>query len=487
MRRFLAALFNFIAKSIAAVFAALFVIVTVLVLCLVNVDYTLLNAETYKRVLMQQAIYEQAPALIADQLGTLEAFIANPCKDNPLACRIDGAPPELQACLTQTLGEDAYLAVGTGRRAATEAELQLAQPCLDQFAGWPGGENPLPSTSPEALACVKQAVGDRAYDTLITDQRPPTDAEAREIAPCLEQDADNPGDTGAGGGQMEFMKNLTRDDWERLIRTLLPQDLMQSMTEEALEQVFAYSNGETDSASMSLVLLKERLASQTGRDVIELLVTAQPPCTEEELVQMNARVSGGEGEMVLCNPPKDRYSTLVSDMQNELAGLVAEMPDEAVLIKPATDKVAGTDAGPFDQDPLTVLRYIRLGFRFSPLLPLGILLLVTVFGVRSLKGWLRWWGIPMLIAGLISFGIGIAALIGLDWVWVNHVAVRIPPYLSSGMSEIGRDLLNSVVRELSKSLMLESGALSLVGLAAILASYFVRVKPKEAAPLQEST
>jgi len=383
------------------------------------------------------------------------------------------------------LGEDAYLAVGTGRRAATEAELQLAQPCLDQFAAWPGGENPLPSTSPEAQACAKQAVGDQAYDTLFTDQRPPTDAEAREIAPCLEQDAENPDGTRAGGGQMEFMKNLTRDDWERLIRTLLPPDLMQSMTEEALEQVFAYSNGETDSASMSLVLLKERLASPTGRDVIELLVTAQPPCTEEQLAQMNARVSGGEGEMVLCDPPKDRYATLVSDMQNELEGLVAEMPDEAVLIKPATEPVAATDAGPFDQDPLTALRTIRLGMRFSPLVPLGILLLVTVFGVRSRKGWLRWWGIPMLIAGLISFGIGIAALIGLDWVWVSYIAVRIPPYLSSGLAEIGRNLLSSVVRELSTSIMLESGALSLVGLAAILVSFFVHGKAKEVVALQD--
>ena len=485
MRRFLAALFNFIAKSIAALFAVLFVIVTVLVLCLINVDHTLLNAKTYKRVLMQEAIYERAPDLIADQLGTMETFLADPCGDNPLGCKIDGAPPELQACLTQTLGEDVYVAVGTGRRPASEAELQLAQPCLDQFAGWPGGENPLPSTSPEAQACAKQAVGVQAYDTLLAGQRPPTDAEARKIAPCLEQDAENPHGTGAGGGQMEFMKNLTRDDWERLIRTLLPADLMQSMTEEALEQVFAYSNGETDSARMSLVLLKERLASQTGRDVIELLVTAQPPCTEEELAQMNARVSGGEGEMVLCNPPEDRYASLVSDMQGELAGFVAEMPDEAVLIKPATNTVAATDAGPFDQDPLTVLRYARLGMRLSPLLPLGILLLVTVFGVRSRKGWLRWWGIPMLVAGLISFGIGIAALIGLDWVWVNHVAVRIPPYLSSGMAEIGRNLLSSVVRELSTSIMLESGALSLVGLAAILVSFFVHGKAKEVVALQD--
>jgi len=91
----LAALFNFIAKSIAAVFAALFVIVTVLVLCLVNVDYTLLNAETYKRVLMQQAIYEQAPALIADQLGTLEAFIANPCRTTRSPA---GSTAPLQSC-----------------------------------------------------------------------------------------------------------------------------------------------------------------------------------------------------------------------------------------------------------------------------------------------------------------------------------------------------------------------------------------------------
>src|SRR5574341_1979834 len=49
MRKVLAAIFNFVAKLIAAVFAILFVVVTILVLLLINVDRTMFNAETYKR------------------------------------------------------------------------------------------------------------------------------------------------------------------------------------------------------------------------------------------------------------------------------------------------------------------------------------------------------------------------------------------------------------------------------------------------------
>jgi hypothetical protein len=88
---------------------------------------------------------------------------------------------------------------------------------------------------------------------------------------------------------------------------------------------------------------------------------------------------------------------------------------------------------------------------------------------------------------LIACGLGIAALLGLNWVRANRTAGRIPPYLSPGMPELDRDLLHSVMRELSNSITLESGATSRIGLAAILVSYFGLAKPKEAAPPQERT
>ena len=62
------------------------VIVPVLVLLLVNIQYILLNAETYKYFLSENRVYEQLPALIAEQSASLEHFLAKPCLDAPLVC-----------------------------------------------------------------------------------------------------------------------------------------------------------------------------------------------------------------------------------------------------------------------------------------------------------------------------------------------------------------------------------------------------------------
>ena len=81
------------AQLLAGVFSVLFVVTAVLVMLLISVDRALLNADTYKRALAENGIYERMPALAAEQLGAMEVFLSNPCADNPLICRIDGAPP----------------------------------------------------------------------------------------------------------------------------------------------------------------------------------------------------------------------------------------------------------------------------------------------------------------------------------------------------------------------------------------------------------
>jgi len=49
MCKIFSAISNFIGKSIATLFAVLFVITSILVLLLIGFDHTVLNAKTYKR------------------------------------------------------------------------------------------------------------------------------------------------------------------------------------------------------------------------------------------------------------------------------------------------------------------------------------------------------------------------------------------------------------------------------------------------------
>ena len=475
MRRRFAALSNFL----AVLFAVLFVIATVLVLLLLNSEYTLLDAETYKRALVDNKAYERLPALIAEGSSSLERFLAEPCTDNLLICAMDSASLELQTCLTVSLGQQAYVEIGSGERDPTDVELDGSQACLDRYAstalqtGPEAGsldDHPLSTAPAKVQACARQALGDEAYTTLSKGQRPPTKRETRQINACIRQARrearlNNPG---IGGELMPILKDFSSKQWEQLIRFLLPADELQHMTEAALDQIFSYLRGESDSASISLFSLKARLTGQAGEELILFLLDAQPPCTEEQQAQIDAgNFENGGGTAIYCAASGETLAKVIPPMQNRLSKVAAQIPDEAILIKPASEVTS-------DENPFTAIRMLYSWMRLSLLLPLSLLVLVTLFGVRSIKSGLRWWGIPLFIAGLIALGIGIAAQPILDWAWVNYAIPQMPPIFSSGLGELGHDLFSSVAGELGKQLMLEAGPILLLGLAAIIASFYVK-------------
>jgi hypothetical protein len=156
-----------------------------------------------------------------------------------------------------------------------------------------------------------------------------------------------------------------------------------------------------------------------------------------------------------------------------MGAAIVQVPDQVEIIKPVSTSAPAAGGGPLGNDPRAVVSAIRAGARLGPLLPLGLLLLMTIFGVRSLKGWLRWWGIATFIAGLIAMGTALAAAPLLDWAWANYVAVSIPSLVLPGISGLAQDLLHSVALQLSNRIMLDAGFVILLGLAATVASFFV--------------
>ena len=481
MRNILALIFNFIAKTLAAFCAALFVLTAVLVFLLLNFEHTLLNAETYKRALIASNIYEQFPALVSEQLSIVGEFLADPCAANPLGCSIDGASPELQTCLIEILGEEAYVEIGSGQRNPTDAELEDSQACLDQFgkaASQPGQEsevieNSLINASAEVQECIKTALGDETYETFSKAQREPTEAETQQINTCFDQigDSSQPNRPQVAG-PMVFLNNLTSEQWQALILHLLPPDDLQYMIESTLDQAFAYFNGETNTAKIPLDKLKARLTGQAGEDFILLLINVQPPCTEDQLSQINTGDFGEDGKSpVLCLASGKSLDTLLTELQKQLTEAVSTIPVESVFIKPPSSSDPSSGNGPLGKDPQTALRWIHRGLNLSPLLPLVLLLLVTLFGVRSRKGWLLWWGIPIFIVGLITLSIGVAAKPLFEWAWGKFALAKIPVLLStSDLPVIGHDIVRFAIKDLSKWIMIEASLISLLGLGAIIFS-----------------
>jgi hypothetical protein len=408
-----------IARVIAAIFAFFFVITTLLAILLTTLNGQMFNARLYKNALVTQNIYSRLPEIVGAAITS--NVLSNPCARNQLVCSMDGASPELQTCLTTALGTAAYQAIGSGARTPTSTELRLAQPCLDQYGK---GINSQSGTG--------------------------------------------------GSGMPSFLQNLTAADWQAMLTILLPPDTLKSMTESTLDQMFAYLNGEAASVSVPLVTLKQHLLGPSGANLILQLLNSQQPCSKEDLAQLTSGMSNGG--IVFCKPPEDVLPLVTSLLPDLLNSVVPQIPDKAFIINPPAPGAPTPGSGPFGADPISTLRTIRLVMRLSLLIPLIFLILVTLFAVRNIKSWMRWWGIPFFVTGAITLVLGITIIPALNIAWIWFIAPQIPVFIPVEIPTVGLELFRSILKTLSGWIILPGVIICVLGLSAWIGSTFIKMK-----------
>ena len=405
MRSFL----NLLARFLAAACAILFVGTAVLALLLFNLERRAFDPQTYKRALNGQNIYERLPAVLAQALSSPASY--DPCSTNLIACGAENRTPENRACMETAMGQDQYQALAESRLAPTPEETQQAEACNEQF----------PSPQPDQ--------------------------------------------TGQGGPPV-FLRNLKAADWEVILRAILPPDETKAMAEQGFDSLFAYLNGETDSAKLSLAGLKQNLNSPAGVQAVNELMRRQQPCTLQEVAELTAASLLGEGDLKWCRPPETVIAILQPLIEFQLHLAAATIPEAVTLIKAPPPEAALS--GVVDQRER--LQRVRLLMRLSPLLPLALLLLITILVVRTQLDWQRWWGWPLLLAGILSTLLGFLSVPIFRFVYTRALAPRLPVYVPADLAQTGRDLLGGLIQQMLRPVAWEGLALGLIGLAMLLAA-----------------
>lgn len=267
------------------------------------------------------------------------------------------------------------------------------------------------------------------------------------------------------GNTDPFLRTLTVSDWQAGIASLLPPEDLKVLSDETLDSVFGYLNNQSDSASISLRIVKARLAGPQGMELVGLILNAQPDCTLEQLLQMGMGFLGGD--VSLCKPPEEMMGLVTPMIEAELRILTATIPDQVTLISTGTGNPGG--------DPRLRLSRARTIMKFSPFLPIILLVALTALAVRSLTDWLKWWGYPFLVIGAVS---ALAALIGspvlglvIRTVMQSQVSF-LPPVLISALGET----VSAVSRQILSPVVLEGALLAGAGFVMVVVAVLIRGK-----------
>jgi hypothetical protein len=335
-------------------------------------------------------------------------------------------------------------------------------------------------------ACFKQALGEEAWNALSNEQRLATDEEIALIRSCNERFAPPPDNEESEGGMPRYFQNLSPADWEAIFRVLLPADWMQAQIESVIDHLFVFLDSTEPDISLSIDMqgLKKHLEGGAAMEAFMIIVNAQPLCTPAEL---EALISAPMKDIPSCRPPEAVVESFIENNQSTLVELVAKIPAKADLTKIGSDSAepppnappSSQNPGPLGDNPRVALTRIRLILRLSPILPVGLLLLVTLFGVRSPKGWLLWWGIPLLIVGAIVGSVAFLAMPLADYAIAVYVVGKTPQGFSPAIFDLLLDIGKYIARGLVSLVGRQAGIVALLGFSMIFVSLFIKGKGAE--------
>jgi hypothetical protein len=156
-------------------------------------------------------------------------------------------------------------------------------------------------------------------------------------------------------------------------------------------------------------------------------------------------------------------------IQGQMQFATQAVPDQITLI-----------SAPPENDPRVKLRTARIAMRLSPILPLGFLLLMTIFTVNSLKSLLNWWGFPLFITGFVAslMSLGGAPIFGaiLQRILIN----RMPAFLPSILLGYTSDLASAMLQALLGPIFWQGMIIAFTGLTMAIIAYFVKRKSSKA-------
>ena len=275
-----------------------------------------------------------------------------------------------------------------------------------------------------------------------------------------------------GGLSLEAATHyLTPEERGEMIDLLMPEAWMKDQILQVTTQFFAWF----DDPSTRLVLTVDTgrvaagLESEASARVVEMVVESWPACTLEDVGKMiGIGAIPGEQGFPFCEAPEPLRGVVVSAAGGALQLLGESLPARLAIV----------DQGFEDSDKLLQtkeqVRMLRFVARWGIIVSLALLGVITMLAVRSWKGLTRWWGIPLLLGGLLAF---LPVLLGGR---LLHLLVsRLTAGLSGlpALTELAQALGEAIGAAVLRPQAWQAALVTFIGLVLTLLSLIGRRKP----------
>jgi hypothetical protein len=202
-----------------------------------------------------------------------------------------------------------------------------------------------------------------------------------------------------GGGLKPMFQYLSPAEREEILTTLVPPEWIDAQLDNVIRSFFTWIDSDQPAPriAVDLASLKERLIKGELRRIIDILIDSWPSCTTDEIEIMSQELMRtGEIPIEICEPPEPYRSRVLDFAVAELGDLIRGQPDKLPIID-------SLDAPPSEVIEFKEqLRFMRSVLMWSWYLPASLLGVIMILIIRSMRDIGQWWGIPLLIGGLLS-------------------------------------------------------------------------------------
>ena len=273
------------------------------------------------------------------------------------------------------------------------------------------------------------------------------------------------------------MSFLTPQERAYLAERLLPPDWVREQLQAGLDDIYAWVDNDLarPNIDVDLRLVKETLRQGGAQELIEVVVDSWPPCTVEQVDEMAAQIFGLAEGFPFCEPPEPLRTGMVGIAGEAIKLSLYGLPDQLSVSGDRPDEKADPEILKFKED----LRLARALARWSWLLPLALLGLIMVLAIRSWRGMAGWWGLPLILGGLLTLVAAVGVRLAARAV-VGGVASGpgVPPILAEVLRSVAEGWVTSALRAVA----VHAGIILLAGIGLFAFGHWQGRRTQRTAP-----